>query len=179
MVRSLSPDRLRVISNSKRTPANISVHVVPWYGEKIIIVKNQSKTIPNGSPKPDIKPEGWGIPTGKVWDNERPFDAALREFREEVNIFDTKTEKMVEIDPEPICGTEKENGYIDIYYSASLDPLVEIPEKVIDPTGNILDIALIDPLKNIEKRGYAYFFRGDIFYRSHITAISLTRGVPI
>lgn len=146
----------------------IIVHTVLWTDDflKVLVVLNKSE------PKYS-KPQGWGVPSGKVIRSadepagRTPLEQASLEVAHECNI----ERRDFGIHRVPVGIRFSRDGRIHLIFTGTIESFTDIPDLPIDPDGDILAGALMDPDRDIVTTSSGYAFRGDVFYRTHLKDI--------
>ncbi len=154
----------------------ILVHTVLWTDDfrKVVVVLNREE--PHFQ-----KPRGWGVPSGKVVGppldsrilGRTPLEQARFEIIHETNL-DASDFKIHRIPVDAIITPS--NGRFHLVFTGVLDPYTDIPTNPVDPDGDILEAALMDPDKDIDVNNPEPRFRADIFYKSHLQNIVTARN---
>lgn len=154
----------------------ILVHTVLWTDDfqKVIVVLNREE-------QENTKPRGWGIPSGKVirpskdgrTPSRTPLEQARLEIIHEINL----DEKDFKIHRIPVdARVTPQNGRFHLLFTGVLEPYTDVPLNPVDPDGDILEAALMNPDQEIDQGPSSPQFRGDVFYRSHLRNIFTARN---
>lgn len=87
--------------------------------EVLLVLEKAGKIITKTDGTSFPKPAGWGLPGGRVRPDETPYEAAVRELREEVSL-------AADIEFEPVDIVRSEDGRHEIWLFAAKDPTGEI-----------------------------------------------------
>lgn len=93
----------------------VRVRLLNNKNEVLLILEKGGKEVRKSDGTSFPKPEGWGLPGGRVQPNETPLEAAHRELREEAGVF-------ADIDDEPIKTVVSEDGSHEVRCFAARNP---------------------------------------------------------
>ena len=111
----------------------VFVRIFDEAGDKVLMVLNKSKIMPDGKPKP----KGFGLPGGGVRSNETPFQAIPRELKEETGL-------EADINPEPLFSEVKRNGQTVILFEG------KNPRGILKPLDQDIIMATFVPWRWLE-----------------------------
>lgn len=142
--------------------------------KNLVFVFNNESTFPSG----ELKPQGWGVPTGKCRKDEAPLEAAHREFIEETGYYFGDD---FEIYPRPLQMLVHESGKVEVSFVGklleNLTPPVRQRIPIKDPTGGVSEIVILNWMRDVwqtqEDGKFFLCVDGKIpIYRNHMRIIN-------
>jgi ADP-ribose pyrophosphatase YjhB (NUDIX family) len=118
-----------------------------------VLLKNRNKVLLCKRAPGEIRANTWSIPCGHIEEDEKPKDAAIREFKEETNINLDTSIKLLDF-----IKTENDNGIIFVFFKEvekEIEPDLEKAKDGHEHTKcgyfNLIDIPIKDKKDDLYK----------------------------